>query len=99
MKLLPAPYIARLNCGDCDWLTGDWTLSTAKLHLPIYEEVANWLQVDTGTVKILAHRLRKRHSTVLREEVGRTVSDPAEIDEEIYALCEALIASEERLCP
>jgi hypothetical protein len=31
--------------------------------------------------------------------VGRTVSDPAEIDEEIYALCEALIATEGRLCP
>jgi DNA-directed RNA polymerase specialized sigma24 family protein len=35
----------------------------------------------------------------LREEVGRTVSEPAEIDEEIHALCEALIASEGRLSP
>jgi len=35
----------------------------------------------------------------LREEVGRTVSDPAEIDEEIHALCEALIASEGLLSP
>jgi hypothetical protein len=31
-----------------------------------------------------------------REEIGRTVSDPAEIDEEIRALREALIASEGR---
>src|SRR6202035_4894249 len=31
---------------------------------------------------------------LLREEVGRTVCDPAEIDEEIHALCEALVASE-----
>ena len=29
---------------------------------------------------------------LLREEVGRNVSDQAEIDEEIHALCEALIA-------
>jgi hypothetical protein len=33
------------------------------------------------------------------EEVGRTVSEPAEIDEEIHALSEALIASEGRLGP
>ena len=33
---------------------------------------------------------------VLCEEVDRNVSDQAETDEEIHALCEALIASEER---
>ena len=33
---------------------------------------------------------------LLREEVGRNVSDQAETDEEIHALCEALIASEGR---
>ena len=56
-------------------------------------------QVTTGAVKTLIHRLRKRYTALLREEVGRTVSDPAEIDEEIHALCEALIASEGRLGP
>jgi RNA polymerase sigma-70 factor (ECF subfamily) len=64
-----------------------------------YEEVANRLQVSTGAVKTLIHRLRKRYTELLREEVGHTVSDPAEIDEEIHALCEALIASEGRLGP
>ena len=66
---------------------------------PSYDEVANRLQVTTGGVKTLIHRLRKRYTALLREEVGRTVSDPAEIDEEIHALCEALIASEGRLSP
>ena len=66
---------------------------------PSYEEVANRLQVSAGAVKTFIHRLRKRYSALLREEVGRTVSDPAEIDEEIHALCEALIASEGRLGP
>jgi RNA polymerase sigma-70 factor (ECF subfamily) len=66
---------------------------------PSYEEVANLLQLSTGTVKTLIHWLRKRYSALLREEVGPTVSDPAEIDEEIHALCEALIASEGRLGP
>jgi RNA polymerase sigma factor (sigma-70 family) len=64
---------------------------------PSYEEVANRLQVSTGAVKTLIHRLRKRYTALLREEVGRTVSDPAEIDDEIHALCEALVASEGRL--
>ena len=36
---------------------------------------------------------------LLREEVGRNVSHQAETDEEIHALCEALIASEERSDP
>ncbi len=66
---------------------------------PSYDEVANQLQVTTGGVKTLIHRLRKRYTALLREEVGRTVSDPAEIDKEIHALCEALIASEGRLGP
>jgi len=70
-----------------------------SLAPPSYEEVANGLQVTTGGVKTLIHRLRKRYTALLREEVGRTVSDPTEIDEEIHALCEALIASEGRLSP
>jgi RNA polymerase sigma factor (sigma-70 family) len=65
---------------------------------PSYDEVANRLQVTTGGVKTLIHRLRK-YTALLREEVGRTVSGPAEIDEEIHALCEALVASEGRLGP
>ena len=36
---------------------------------------------------------------LLREEVGRNVSDQEETDEEIHALCEVLVASEERSDP
>ena len=36
---------------------------------------------------------------LLREEDGRNVPDQAHTGEEIHALCEALIASEERLDP
>ena len=38
-------------------------------------------------------------TALLRKEVGCTVSDPEEIDKEIHALWEALIASEGRLGP
>jgi RNA polymerase sigma factor (sigma-70 family) len=62
-----------------------------------YEEIASRLQVSIAALKTLIHRMRKRYTRLLREEVSRTVSDPVEIDEEIHALCEALIACEGRL--
>jgi hypothetical protein len=40
-----------------------------------------------------------KRTPLLREDVGRTASDPAEIEEEIHALCDALLASEGRLGP
>ena len=64
-----------------------------------YEQVANALQVGAGSVKKLIFRLRKQYASVLREEVGRTVSGPGEVDEEIHSLCQALIATEGRLGP
>ena len=64
-----------------------------------YEQVANALRVSVGLVKTLIHRMRKRYSVLLREEVGRTVSDPGKIDEELHALCEAIIATEGQLGP
>lgn len=64
---------------------------------PSYEEAAKSLQVSVATVKTFIHRLRRRYTSILREEVARTVSDPSTIDEEIHALCEALIATEGRL--
>jgi RNA polymerase sigma factor (sigma-70 family) len=65
--------------------------------LPSYEQVADQLEVSVGAVRTLIYRLRKRYTTLLRAEVAHTVSDPEEIDEELHALCEALIASEGRL--
>ena len=64
---------------------------------PSYGEVASQLHVSKGGIKTLIHRLRKRYTVLLRGEVGRAVWDPAEIDEEIHSLCDALIASKGRL--
>jgi RNA polymerase sigma factor (sigma-70 family) len=66
---------------------------------PSYEEVAKALGVSLGGVKTLIHRLRKRYSSLLREEIARTVSDPAEIEDEVHALCEAVVAFGGRLAP
>jgi RNA polymerase sigma factor (sigma-70 family) len=59
-----------------------------------YDEAAKSLNVGVGAVKTLIHRLRKRYIEIVRQEVARTVSDPAEITDEIHALCDALIAAE-----
>jgi RNA polymerase sigma factor (sigma-70 family) len=64
-----------------------------------YEKAANALGTGVGTVKTLIHRLRKQYFATVREEVARTVADPAEIDGEIRALCAALVAAEGRLQP
>ena len=62
-----------------------------------YEQAAKALGTSVGTVKTLMHRLRKQYFATVREEVARTVADPAEIDGEIRALCAALVAAEGRL--
>jgi RNA polymerase sigma factor (sigma-70 family) len=68
-------------------------LDPAKSEGLSYEEAAKKLEVSLGGVKTLIHRLRKQYSSLVREEISRTVSDPADVDEEIHALCEALIAA------
>ena len=64
-----------------------------------YEDVAHTLGVSLGSVGKLIFRLRKRYASILHEEVARTVGDPAEVNQQIQALCEALIATEGRLDP
>jgi RNA polymerase sigma-70 factor (ECF subfamily) len=64
-----------------------------------YEQAANILQISIGSVKTLIHRLREQHAVQLRREVARTVNSPAEIDDEIHSLCEALIAAEGQFGP
>jgi RNA polymerase sigma factor (sigma-70 family) len=67
--------------------------------LPPYEDVANQLKISVAAVKTLVHRLRKRYTTFVREEVARTVSNITDLDAEVHELCEALILAEGRLMP
>jgi RNA polymerase sigma factor, sigma-70 family len=60
-------------------------------HAISYEEAASELSVSVPAVKTLIHRLRQRYISLLRREVGRTVSNETEIDEEIHYLCEVLV--------
>jgi RNA polymerase sigma factor (sigma-70 family) len=65
--------------------------------LPSYEEVAEQLDVSVAGVKTLIHRLRKRNTAIVREEIMRTVSDPADVEAESHQLCAALISAEGRI--
>ncbi len=55
-----------------------------------YAEAAAELGVSEGSVKVAAHRLRGRYRDLLRDEIGQTLADPAEVDDEIRALFAAL---------
>jgi hypothetical protein len=50
--------------------------------------------VSVGALKTVIHRLRKRYTAFVRDEISRTVSDSADVEAEIHQLCEALIAAE-----
>ena len=55
-----------------------------------YRELEERFGVSAGTLKVAAHRLRRRYAQLLREEVARTVEDAAEVDEELRYLIEML---------
>jgi hypothetical protein len=58
-----------------------------------YRRIAEELGLTVGGVKTLVFRLRKHFAAVLREEVAQTLANPAEVDSELRALCNALLAS------
>jgi RNA polymerase sigma factor (sigma-70 family) len=98
MKRLRQQYAASEKTSTLDELA-PFLDPTNNRELPSYEEVAAKLRISLSAVKTLIHRLRKQYTGLLREEVGRTVSDALEIDDEIHALCGAIVASEGRLGP
>jgi RNA polymerase sigma-70 factor (ECF subfamily) len=55
-----------------------------------YREIAEEVGTSESAVKMAAHRLRNRYRELLREEIARTVADPAEIESEITALLTSL---------
>ncbi len=55
-----------------------------------YAQMASSLGVSEAVVRRQLHNLRQRYRWLLRDEVSRTVADPADIDDEIRHLCAAL---------
>jgi RNA polymerase sigma-70 factor (ECF subfamily) len=55
-----------------------------------HSAVAAELGMTPGAVRTAASRLRRRYGELLREEVARTVADPADVGDEVAALFAAL---------
>ena len=66
---------------------------TGGSALPTQEDIAAKLGLTPGSVKMHVHRLRQEFRAVLREEVGRTVRNQDEIDEELHHLRAVLTAA------
>ncbi|MHC1767257.1 MAG: RNA polymerase sigma factor [Verrucomicrobiia bacterium] len=59
---------------------------TGEKGLPSYREAAERLGLSIDALKKAVERLRRRYGERLREEIAHTVTDPAEVDEEIRYL-------------
>jgi RNA polymerase sigma factor (sigma-70 family) len=55
-----------------------------------YRAAADALGISEGAVKVAAHRLRTQYRDLLRSEIGQTVEEPEEVDDEIRSLFEVL---------
>jgi RNA polymerase sigma-70 factor (ECF subfamily) len=56
-----------------------------------YGQLAKELGTTEGALKVAVHRLRRRFRELLRDEISHTVSDPAEVQEEIRYLISVLM--------
>ena len=55
-----------------------------------YAAIADRLATSEGAVKTAVHRLRRKFQTALRKDIAETVSDPADVEDEIRYLVRAL---------
>ncbi len=63
-------------------------LMVGRNEIP-YTTAAAGLDMTEGAVRVAVHRLRRRYRELLREEIGQTLSDPAQVEEEMRALFSA----------
>jgi DNA-directed RNA polymerase specialized sigma24 family protein len=55
-----------------------------------YARIAAELGVSNDAARAAAHRLRARFRELIREEIARTLDDPADVEDEIHSLFSAL---------
>ena len=76
--------------GNAGWFETLKVVLTDGPRAVPYAELARRLGSTAGAVQVTAHRLRKRDKSLVREAIAVTVHDPAEIDDEIRDLFDAL---------
>jgi RNA polymerase sigma-70 factor (ECF subfamily) len=55
-----------------------------------YRQIGHRIGRSEGSARVIVHRMRSRFRAILHEEVGRTVADPSEVEQEIRDLFIAL---------
>jgi RNA polymerase sigma-70 factor (ECF subfamily) len=89
----------RLLAGECEAKGRRRLFETLSAHLTVhdpeisYATLATTLGLTEQSVKRQLYNLRLRYRWLLRQEVGRTLSTPDEIDEELRYLCCALAST------
>lgn len=68
-------------------------LMVGKGEIP-YAQAAAAMNMSEGAVRVAVHRLRRRYRELLRDEIGQTLANPAQADEEMQALFSALAGDE-----
>ena len=63
-------------------------LTVGRNEIP-YAKAALELSMTEGAIRVAVHRMRRRYRELLRDEIGQTLSDPAQVDEEIRTLFSA----------
>ena len=63
-------------------------LMMGKSDIP-YAQAAASLGLNEGAARVAVHRLRKRYRELLRQEIAQTLSEPADLEEELRALFRA----------
>ena len=59
---------------------------TRESNQPLYREIAEELGMTEGSVKVAAHKMRRRYGELLRGEIAQTVTTREEVDQEIRDL-------------
>jgi len=88
----------REECEGKDRLRLFYALSrhlTAERDEVSYANLSAALGVAETTVKKQLHIMRQRYRCLLRDEVARTIGNPADVEDEIRYLCAALAAGAE----
>ncbi|MDP9004222.1 MAG: hypothetical protein M3N12_05465, partial [Verrucomicrobiota bacterium] len=66
---------------------------TSDLRETSYQSAAQQLNLPLSAIKTIVHRMRRDYRVRLREEIGRTVSSPDEVDEELLYLRRVLASA------
>lgn len=74
------------TAGRGNWFAALRFAITGERNALPYEQLAVDLDTSVENVKVAVHRLRQRYRRALRSEIGRTVGNDAEVNEELRAL-------------